>query len=152
MENIYFNFFDSLAKRPQLSMQDIIDRETEKELLNQPILRKINSMENRIKPLSEEGADECLKILKENGPIIQLSDNATVEYIFSERDTIKEFINTIKPDIESIDCGCQSCIDDFLLGVNPALEKFGLELKYNGQSTNHSLGLDLIDKTEDHPL
>lgn len=54
MENIYFNFFDSLAKRPQLSMQDIIDRETEKELLNQPILRKINSMENKTNELSEE--------------------------------------------------------------------------------------------------
>ena len=83
-----------------------------------------------------------------NTGVIQLSGDAKAEYIFSERDVIKNFLLEIKPDIEQIDCGCKSCVNDFISGVNPVIKKYGLELKLNGESSVCSLGLDLIDKTE----
>ena len=81
------------------------------------------------------------------GVIHEIGD-AKAEYIFSERDVIKNFLLEIKPDIEQIDCGCESCVNDFISGVNPVIKKYGLELKLNGESSVCSLGLDLIDKTE----
>ena len=83
-----------------------------------------------------------------NTGVIQLSYDAKVEYIFSERDVIKNFLTEIKDDIESIDSGCSDCIGSFISGVNPVIKKYGLELKLNGESSVCSLGLDLIDKTE----
>ena len=83
-----------------------------------------------------------------NTGVIQLSDDAKAEYIFSERDVIKNFLTEIKDDIESIDSGCSGCIGSFISGVNPVIKQYGLELKLNGESSVCSLGLDLIDETE----
>lgn len=83
-----------------------------------------------------------------NTGVIQVIGDAKAEYIFSERDVIKNFLTEIKDDIESIDCGCSDCIGSFISGVNTVIKKYGLELKLNGESSVCSLGLDLIDKTE----
>ena len=109
-------------------------------LIDTPIFFSNDSIEYKVN--NESLWQEAL----DNPDVIRTPDDkAEWDMEKGEKQIVKDFVLSIKADIEQIDCGCESCVNDFISGVNPVIEKYGLELKINGERSNCSLGLDLID-------
>lgn len=109
-------------------------------LIDTPIFFSNDSIEYKVnnESLWQEAPD--------NPDVIRTTDDKAEQHLEkSEKQIIKDFVLSIKADIEQIDTGSKSCIDDFLLGFNPAIEKYNLKLEYSGKRTAYSTGLNLID-------
>lgn len=68
----------------------------------------------------------------------------------TEKQIIKEFLTEIKTDIETIDGGCPGCISDFLLGVNPVIEKHGLKIEMIFEDEKYFKGVEILDNDNPH--
>ena len=60
----------------------------------------------------------------------------------TEKEIIKDFVQSIVPAIEEIDGGCKYCIEDFCLYINDKIQKYDLELR---SSIEYPIRVTLLD-------